>query len=68
MKEKLKAKFIKEKKLVNLSAQDYARLSNEEKAELKEIAGELGQDDYEQNIKKLFPKEFTPKEIKWRHK
>lgn len=69
-KEKLKEKILKDDKEIYLSAQDYAKLSNDDKKQLKDILKEEGKDVdlYEEQMKKLWPKVFIPKPLKWRKK
>jgi len=51
-------KLIKDK--INLSAQDYAKLSLDEKKAIS--------DEDEQAMKKLWPQTFKPKPLTWRRK
>jgi len=68
-KDKLKEKVLKDKKAIYLSAQDYAKLSKEDKALLKEVLKEEGidSDEYEEQMKKLWPKKVVLN-TKWRNK
>ena len=69
-KEKIKEKVIRGGKVKHLSAQEYARLSNDEKKALREVIEEEGLDfdDSIREMEKLFPAAFTPKPLKWRNK
>ena len=51
-----------------LSAQEYQGLTRPEKDDLRELLVESGRDpdDWERDMKKLWPKKFTPKELTWR--
>lgn len=68
IKEMFEEELIKSNKQIYLSAQDYARLSNKEKQELREILVDkkLDPDEYEKEMKKHWPKEFHPKPLTWR--
>jgi hypothetical protein len=67
-KDKLKEKVIKDKKLIFLSAQDYARLTRKEKKAMRDalVDENFDPDEYEEDMKKLWPKEFKPKPLTWR--
>jgi len=63
-----KEKILKDGKEVYLSAQDYAKLSNDDKKQLSEILQEEKKDPdlYEEKMKKLWPGVFKPKPLQWR--
>ena len=67
-KEKLKEKVKKNGKIVHLSAQGYAALSDDDKKTLRTALEEEGvdPDEYEEHMKRLWPKVFVPKPLTWR--
>lgn len=67
-KERIKEKVIKEGKPLYLSAQEYAQLTSKEKILLNETLNDekIDADDYERNMKKLWPREVTMKPLVWR--
>lgn len=67
-KEKVKEKVLKEGKETYLSAQEYARMSTEDKKAIREVLKDEGKDadEYEEQMRKLWPKPFTPKSLTWR--
>lgn len=69
-KETIEKKIIKDEREQPLSAQEYAKLTPDEKVLVKEILTEkkLDPDEYEANMRKLWPKPFTPKPLNWRKK
>ena len=69
-KDKLKEKVIKGDKEQYLSAQEYELMTIAEKQSVREVLGEekIDPDEYERQMKALWPKPFTPKPLVWRHK
>jgi len=67
-KQKIKDKILKDNQEVYLSAQDYARLSNDGKKQLREILKQEGKDPdlYEEKMRRMFPKEVKLPPLKWR--
>lgn len=67
-KDKIKEKILKDGKELYLSAQEYKTLTDDEKDLIKEALKAEGHDadDYERNMKALWPKSFTPKPLTWR--
>ena len=67
-KEKVKEKILKDGKEQYLSAQEYGKMSAEDKASIKEALKDEGKDpdDYDTTMRKLWPKTFTPKTLAWR--
>ena len=67
-KEKLKEKAIRNGKPVYFSAQGYAALSDEDKKNLKTALEEEGidPDEYEEHMKRLWPKKVVLKPTTWR--
>ena len=65
---KLKDKILKGNQEVYLSAQDYARLSNEDKKELRATLKQEGKDPdlYEERMRRMFPREVKLPPLKWR--
>ena len=70
IKEKIKDKVFDKGKTHFLSAQDYNEMTNKEKEALRQILIEQGQvpEEYERNMKALWPKKWTPKSLIWREK
>jgi hypothetical protein len=66
----LEKKIIKDDKEQHLSAQEYMKLTPDEKGIVREIiqGKKIDPDEYEANMKKLWPKPFTPKPLVWRKK
>jgi hypothetical protein len=69
-KEKIKDKILKDGKEIYLSAQEYALLTVQEKKDLRTVLADEGidADEYESNMKKLWPREVTLKPLTWRKK
>ncbi len=67
-KDKIKEKILKDGEHQYLSAQEYKTVTDGEKTLMKEVLKDEGKDadDYERNIKALWPKKFTPKPLTWR--
>lgn len=67
-KDKIKEKVIKNGKEQYLSAQEYGKMTSNEKRFIRESLEEEGKDadDYEGKMKKLWPKVFQPKPLQWR--
>ena len=70
IKEKIKDKVFDKGKVHFLSAQDYKEMTNKEKETLKQILIEQNQapEEYECNMKALWPKKFEAKPLVWREK
>lgn len=66
-KEAIRTKIKGKTKPILLSAQDYDALTDKEKGYLTEIAEEEGFDDYEKDMKKLWPRKVVFN-TKWRNK
>lgn len=66
-KAQLKNRVMQGKGAIPLSAQDYARLNDNDKQGLREVLAEEGvdPDEYEENMKRLWPREVVHK-TKWR--
>lgn len=69
-KDKIKEKILKDGKEQYLSAQEFAKLSSDDKRLLKEVLTDEGidADDYERRMEKLWPKTFQPKPLVWRNR
>lgn len=67
-KDKIKEKIIKNGKECYLSAQEYGKLTSDDKKLLKEVLEDEKMDagDYDEKMKKLWPRTFTPKPLVWR--
>lgn len=61
---------IKEPVVHYLSAQEYGLMTANEKQLIKDVLGEkkTDSDEYDKKMKKLWPKEVTPKPLSWRRK
>lgn len=64
-KEKIREKVGKKGNRKYLSAQDYAKFSDEEKGLLKEALEEDDDFEYEATMKALWPKRFEAKPLRW---
>ena len=67
-KEKVKEKILKDGKEQYLSAQEYDKMTSEDKAFIKEVLKDEKKDVelYEEKMKKLWPRTFQPKPLTWR--
>ena len=67
-KQKIKDKVLKDNQEAYLSAQDYMKLSNDDRKELRAILTQEGKDAdlYEERMRKLWPKEVKLPPLKWR--
>jgi len=67
-KQKIKDKVLKDNQEAYLSAQDYMKLSNDDRKELRAILKQEGKDAdlYEEKMRKLWPKEVKLPPLKWR--
>lgn len=67
-KDKVKAKVIAGNEVRYPSAQDFAKMKDDEKKALKEVIEEEGldYDEYEKKARAMFPPEFHPKPLVWR--
>ena len=65
---KIKNKILKNNREIYLSAQDYAKLSNDDKRQLREILKQAGKDPdlYEEKMRRMFPREVKLPHLKWR--
>jgi len=70
LKEKIKDKVFDKGKVHFLSAQDYNEMTNKEKEALRQILIEQNQapEEYERNMKALWPPKFEAKPLVWRKK
>lgn len=65
-----KEKVLKGNKEIYLSAQDYSKLSNDDKKQLREVLKEENKDpdEYEEKMKKMWPKEVYHTLKSWRRR
>ena len=69
-KDKIKDRVIKDKKAIPLSAQDYAKLSKEDREALVEVLTEndIDAEKYDEHMRKMWPKPVIHKVKSWRYR